>query len=78
MVRAGLARRAVAVVRPQVWVVDDTGFPKDGIASPGVACQHVGPRGKVGNCQISVSVHAVSDARLVSAVVADVPAGGLG
>ncbi|MFE9250231.1 transposase [Streptomyces sp. NPDC007088] len=28
IVRARLARRAVAVVRPQVWVVDDTGFPK--------------------------------------------------
>ncbi|WP_374212035.1 transposase [Streptomyces sp. C10-9-1] len=29
-VRARPAWRAVAVVRPQVWVVDDTGFPKDG------------------------------------------------
>ncbi|WTJ32649.1 transposase [Streptomyces luteogriseus] len=33
-VRARLARRAVALVRPQVWVVDDTGFPKDGVSSP--------------------------------------------
>ncbi|MEU1622021.1 IS701 family transposase [Streptomyces sp. NPDC005722] len=61
VVRAGLARRAVAVVRPQVWVVDDTGFPKDGIASPGVARQYSGTLGKVGNCQIGVSVHAASD-----------------
>lgn len=41
-VRGLSARRAVAVVRPQVWVVDDTGFPKDGYASPGVARQHSG------------------------------------
>ncbi|MFD0341127.1 IS701 family transposase [Streptomyces sp. NPDC127117] len=60
-VRIRLARRAVAVVRPQVWVVDDTGFPKDGTSSPGVARQHSGTLGKVGNCRIGVSVHAVSD-----------------
>ncbi|WP_129771187.1 IS701 family transposase [Streptomyces sp. L-9-10] len=61
-VRNRLARRAVAVVRPQVWVVDDTGFPKDGTSSPGVARQYSGTLGKVGNCQIGVSVHAASDA----------------
>lgn len=60
-VRARLARRAVAAVRPQVWVVDDTGFPKDGRSSPGVARQYSGTLGKVGNCQIGVSVHAASD-----------------
>ncbi|RLV73864.1 hypothetical protein D3C57_131600 [Streptomyces rapamycinicus NRRL 5491] len=60
-VRARLAWRAVRVVRPQVWVVDDTGFPKDGTASPGVARQYSGTLGKVGNCQIGVSVHAASD-----------------
>ncbi|MFJ1868719.1 transposase [Streptomyces sp. NPDC088097] len=60
-VRARLAWRAVAVVRPEVWVVDDTGFPKDGTASPGVARQYSGTLGKVGNCQIGVSVHAASD-----------------
>ncbi|MFF8618620.1 IS701 family transposase [Streptomyces sp. NPDC015350] len=60
-VRTRLARRAVAVVRPQVWVVDDTGFPKDGVSSPGVARQYSGTLGKVGNCQIGVSVHAASD-----------------
>ncbi|WP_406153343.1 transposase [Streptomyces sp. NBC_01023] len=60
-VRAGVARRAVAVVRPQVWVVDDTGFPKDGTSSPGVARQHSATLGKVGNCQIGVRVQAASD-----------------
>src|SRR3954452_12690732 len=38
-VRARLARRAIEVVAPDAWVVDDTGFPKDGAASPGVARQ---------------------------------------
>ncbi|MGY3676837.1 SRSO17 transposase [Streptomyces sp. TE33382] len=51
----------MAVVRPQVWVVDDTGFPKDGTSSPGVARQYSGTLGKVGNCRIGVSVHAASD-----------------
>ncbi|MFJ9075034.1 IS701 family transposase [Streptomyces sp. NPDC102278] len=60
-VRARLAWRAVRAVRPQVWVVDDTGFPKDGKASPGVARQYSGTLGKVANCQIGVSVHAASD-----------------
>ncbi|WP_106976845.1 transposase [Streptomyces sp. NRRL B-24484] len=60
-VRARLARRAVRAVRPEVWVVDDTGFPKDGTASPQVARQYSSTPGKVGNCQIGVSAHAVSD-----------------
>jgi SRSO17 transposase len=53
-VRALLARRAVEVVEPVVWVVDDTGFPKDGTGSPGVARQYSGTLGKVANCQIGV------------------------
>jgi SRSO17 transposase len=61
-VRARLARRAVEFVQPVAWVVDDTGFPKDGTGSPGVARQYSGTLGKVANCQIGVSVHAVTDA----------------
>jgi SRSO17 transposase len=60
-VRARLARRAVDVVEPVAWAIDDTGFPKDGDGSPGVARQYSGTLGKVGNCQIGVSVHAVCD-----------------
>jgi SRSO17 transposase len=60
-VRAGLAVRAVDVVEPVAWAIDDTGFPKDGTGSPGVARQYSGTLGKVGNCQIGVSVHAVTD-----------------
>src|SRR4051794_25642468 len=61
-VRERLARKAVAVIAPQAWVVDNTGFPKDGTASPGVARQYSGTLGKVANCQIGVSVSAVTDA----------------
>src|SRR3954462_15140388 len=61
-VRERLARRAIEVIAPDAWVVDDTGFPKDGAASPGVARQYSGTLGKVGNCQIGVSVQAVTDA----------------
>ncbi|WP_432830110.1 IS701 family transposase [Dactylosporangium sp. CA-092794] len=60
-VRARLAARAVDLVQPVAWAIDDTGFPKDGTGSPGVARQYSGTLGKVGNCQIGVSVHAVTD-----------------
>ncbi|MBB4688792.1 SRSO17 transposase [Amycolatopsis jiangsuensis] len=42
-------------------MIDDTGFPKDGKDSPGVARMYCGALGKTGNCQIGVSVHAVTD-----------------
>src|SRR3954453_15887676 len=59
----GLVVRAVAErVAPEIdvgaWVLDDTGFPKDGRGSPGVKRQYSGTLGKTGNCQIGVSVHA--------------------
>jgi SRSO17 transposase len=60
-VRARLARRAVELIEPVAWAIDDTGFPKDGSGSPGVARQYSGTLGKVANCQIGVSVHAVTD-----------------
>jgi SRSO17 transposase len=60
-VRRVLARKAIGVISPEAWVIDDTGFKKDGTGSPCVARQYSGTLGKIGNCQIGVSVHAVTD-----------------
>jgi SRSO17 transposase len=61
-VRRALAAKAVELIRPRAWVIDDTGFAKDGRSSPGVARQYSGTLGKVGNCRVAVSVNAVTDA----------------
>jgi len=60
-VRANVARWAVQAIDPQVYVVDDSGFPKDGTASPFVARQYSGTLGKTGNCQIGVSIQMATD-----------------
>jgi len=56
-----VVERVAPVVEAEAWVVDDTGFPKDGKRSPGVKRQYSGTLGKIGNCQIGVSLHAVSE-----------------
>ncbi|MGH3469792.1 MAG: IS701 family transposase [Thermocrispum sp.] len=60
-VRRRVARWSESFIDPQAYVIDDTGFPKDGPDSPGVARMYSGSLGKVGNCQVGVSVHAVTD-----------------
>jgi SRSO17 transposase len=60
-----LVKACAERVAPQIgvtaWVVDDTGIVKDGKHSPGVKRQYSGTLGKIGNCQITVSVHAVGE-----------------
>jgi SRSO17 transposase len=60
-VRRNVARWFAGRELVEALVVDDTGFPKDGNASPCVARQYSGTLGKTGNCQVGVSVHLVNE-----------------
>src|SRR5687767_13999343 len=60
-VRRNVARWAAETIDPDAYVVDDSGFPKDGTASPLMARQYSGTLGKTGNCQVAASVQMVTD-----------------
>ena len=61
-VLAAVRGRVLPVVGPiRALIVDDTGIPKKGTHSVGVARQYCGQLGKQDNCQVAVSLSAAND-----------------
>jgi SRSO17 transposase len=64
-VQQQLARQVVDLLSdPEVWILDETSFPKAGERPGRTAClrrrvarQYCGALGKVANCQVAVTLH---------------------
>lgn len=61
-VRELVLRAIEAQGKIEAWIIDDTGFPKKGVHSVGVARQYCGRLGKTDNCQIAVSLSVANHA----------------
>ncbi|GGM26787.1 hypothetical protein GCM10010129_83990 [Streptomyces fumigatiscleroticus] len=61
-VQRRICERMLPLVDPVAWAIDDVSVPKDGNMSVGVTRQYCGALGKRANCQVAVSIHAVSPA----------------
>ena len=60
-VRAGVLPAIERHGPVNAWIVDDTGVPKQGTRSAGVARQYRGQPGKVDNCQVAVTLSVAND-----------------
>jgi SRSO17 transposase len=56
-----IARELTGIPELEAFVIDDTGFPKKGEHSVGVARQYSGTLGRTDNCQVATSLHVAGE-----------------